>query len=168
METTVNTNPDKQELRKFGLVFAGMFILIFGLLLPWIWDKPSPTWPWIVAAVFVATALLVPMALGPVYRLWMKIGHVLCRTATAPTRQGHAQAAPGCIGHNLSYSKRATASRSHGETVLMLDLLIDLWGFLKVRKKFWLAPIILVLVLLGALIVLSQGSAVAPFIYTLF
>ncbi len=50
----------------------------------------------------------------------------------------------------------------------MLDLLIDLWGFLKVRKKFWMAPIILVLVLLGALIVLSQGSAVAPFIYTLF
>jgi len=50
----------------------------------------------------------------------------------------------------------------------MLDLLKDLWGFLKVRKKFWLAPIILVLILLGALIVLSQGSAVAPFIYTLF
>ena len=50
----------------------------------------------------------------------------------------------------------------------MLDLLKDLWAFLKVRKKFWLAPIILVLVLLGGLIVLSQGSAVAPFIYTLF
>ena len=50
----------------------------------------------------------------------------------------------------------------------MLDLLKDLWSFLKVRKKFWLAPIILVLLLLGALIVLSQGSAVAPFIYTLF
>jgi hypothetical protein len=50
----------------------------------------------------------------------------------------------------------------------MLDLLKDLWDFLKVRKKFWLAPIILVLVLLGGLIVLSQGSAVAPFIYTLF
>jgi len=50
----------------------------------------------------------------------------------------------------------------------MLDLLIDLWEFLKVRKKFWLAPIILVLLLLGALIVLTQGSAVAPFIYTLF
>ncbi|MDX2457245.1 MAG: SxtJ family membrane protein [Gammaproteobacteria bacterium] len=77
METTVNTYPDKQELRKFGLVFAGMFILIFGLLLPWIWDKSSPMWPWIVAAVFVVTALLVPMVLGPVYQLWMKIGHVL-------------------------------------------------------------------------------------------
>ena len=50
----------------------------------------------------------------------------------------------------------------------MLDLLKDLWDFLKIRKKFWLAPIILVLVLLGGLIVLSQGSAVAPFIYTLF
>ena len=50
----------------------------------------------------------------------------------------------------------------------MLDLLKDLWAFMKVRKKFWLAPIILVLLLLGALIVLSQGSAVAPFIYTLF
>ncbi len=50
----------------------------------------------------------------------------------------------------------------------MLDLLIDLWGFMKARKKFWLAPIIVMLLLLGALIVLSQGSAVAPFIYTLF
>lgn len=50
----------------------------------------------------------------------------------------------------------------------MFDFLIDLWGFMKVRKKFWLAPIILVMMLLGALIVLSQGSAVAPFIYTLF
>lgn len=50
----------------------------------------------------------------------------------------------------------------------MLDLLKDLWSFMRVRKKFWLAPIILVLLLLGALIVFAQGSAVAPFIYTLF
>ncbi|MCB1870674.1 MAG: hypothetical protein KDI49_01415 [Gammaproteobacteria bacterium] len=50
----------------------------------------------------------------------------------------------------------------------MLDLLKDLWGFMKERKKFWLAPFILVLVLLGTLIVLAQGSAIAPFIYTLF
>ena len=50
----------------------------------------------------------------------------------------------------------------------MFEFLKDLWGFMKVRKKFWLAPIILVMLLLGALIVLSQGSAVAPFIYTLF
>ena len=50
----------------------------------------------------------------------------------------------------------------------MIDLLVDLWGFLKERKKFWLAPIIIVMLLLGALLVLTQGSAVAPFIYTLF
>jgi len=50
----------------------------------------------------------------------------------------------------------------------MLELLKDLWEFMRVRKKFWLAPIIFTLLLLGALIVLSQGSAVAPFIYTLF
>ena len=50
----------------------------------------------------------------------------------------------------------------------MMDLLADLWDFMKVRKKFWMAPIIIVLLLLGALIVLTQGSAVAPFIYTLF
>ena len=50
----------------------------------------------------------------------------------------------------------------------MVDFLRDLWGFMRERKKFWLAPLVLVMVLLGALIVLSQGSAVAPFIYTLF
>jgi hypothetical protein len=50
----------------------------------------------------------------------------------------------------------------------MIDFMTDLWGFMKERKKFWMAPIIAVMLLLGALIVLSQGSAVAPFIYTLF
>ncbi len=50
----------------------------------------------------------------------------------------------------------------------MFDLLADLWGFMKARKKFWLGPIIAVLLLLGVLIVFAQGSAVAPFIYTLF
>jgi hypothetical protein len=50
----------------------------------------------------------------------------------------------------------------------MLDFLKDLWGFMRTRKKFWLAPIVIVLLLLGVLIVLGQGSAVAPFIYTLF
>lgn len=50
----------------------------------------------------------------------------------------------------------------------MLELLADLWAFMKARKKFWLAPLIVVLLALGALIVLTQGSAIAPFIYTLF
>ena len=50
----------------------------------------------------------------------------------------------------------------------MIDLIKDLWDFMRVRKKFWLAPIIIVLLFLGALIVFAQGSAVAPFIYTIF
>ncbi len=50
----------------------------------------------------------------------------------------------------------------------MLDLLKDLFGFMGARKKFWLLPLIVVLLVMGALLVLSQGSAVAPFIYTLF
>lgn len=50
----------------------------------------------------------------------------------------------------------------------MLEFALELWAFMKERKKFWLLPIILVLTLLGGLIVLTQGSAVAPFIYTLF
>lgn len=44
----------------------------------------------------------------------------------------------------------------------------EMWSFLKVRKKFWLLPILLIFALFGALFVLAQGSAVAPFIYTLF
>jgi hypothetical protein len=50
----------------------------------------------------------------------------------------------------------------------MFDLIKDLWGFMRERKKFWLGPIIAVMILLGGLIVLAQGSAIAPFIYTLF
>ena len=49
-----------------------------------------------------------------------------------------------------------------------MDFLKDLWGFLKVRKKFWLMPIIIVLLLIGSLIVFTSGSAVAPFIYAIF
>jgi len=49
-----------------------------------------------------------------------------------------------------------------------LSIIREFWNFLKVRKKWWLAPIIIFLILLGALIVLTEGSAIAPLIYTLF
>jgi hypothetical protein len=49
-----------------------------------------------------------------------------------------------------------------------MDLFKDLWNFLRERKKFWLAPIIFILLLIGSLIVFAGGSAIAPFIYTLF
>ena len=50
----------------------------------------------------------------------------------------------------------------------MLELLNDLWLFMRIRKKIWLAPIIIILLLLGALLVAMEGSAITPFIYTLF
>tara|TARA_B100000787_G_C15947897_1_gene187792 strand:+ start:120 stop:269 length:150 start_codon:yes stop_codon:yes gene_type:complete len=49
-----------------------------------------------------------------------------------------------------------------------MDFIEEFWQFLKIRKKYWLFPTIIILVLLGGLIVVSQGSAIAPFIYTIF
>jgi len=77
MTASTTATPDRQELRKFGFVFATGLVLIFGLFFPWVLEKPSPYWPWIVAAVFAGSALILPQTLKPVFLLWMKIGHVL-------------------------------------------------------------------------------------------
>ena len=50
----------------------------------------------------------------------------------------------------------------------MVDFFKEFWSFLKVRKKYWLIPLLIALVLFGGLVILSQGSALAPFIYTVF
>jgi hypothetical protein len=55
-----------------------------------------------------------------------------------------------------------------GSRSFTMNFFKDLWGFLKVRKKFWLLPIILTLLFFGALMVFASGSAIAPFIYTIF
>ena len=59
-------------------------------------------------------------------------------------------------------------ARSSGGFLDRLSIFRELWAFMKVRKKWWLGPIILMLLLLGLLVVFTQGSALAPFIYTLF
>jgi len=64
--------------------------------------------------------------------------------------------------------RRTWKDRSDHHNKTFMELLKDLWDYLKVRKKFWLLPLILILLLLGFLIVFTGGSAVAPFIYTLF
>ena len=51
---------------------------------------------------------------------------------------------------------------------VFFELINDIWDFLKVRKKYWLAPLIITILLMGALIIFTQGSVVAPLIYTLF
>ena len=53
-------------------------------------------------------------------------------------------------------------------TILIMSFIKEFWEFIRIRKKYWLLPIIIVLVLFGGLIILSQGSAIAPFIYTIF
>ena len=64
--------------------------------------------------------------------------------------------------------KKSEINRYNEETILNMSFLKEFWEFLKVRKKYWLFPILLVLLIFGGLIILSQGSAVAPFIYTFF
>ncbi len=76
--------------------------------------------------------------------------------------------APVGRGIYLSRAKPCRGARIYDETLLMLGLLKDLSGFMRERKKFWLAPLIVVSLLLGALIVFAPGSAVALFIYALF
>jgi len=69
--------PDTRELRRFGFVFAGGLVLFFGLLLPWLFEKPWPLWPWLGAGLFTAAGLLVPGMLRPVYFVWMQLGQAL-------------------------------------------------------------------------------------------
>jgi hypothetical protein len=68
---------DRAGLRKFGLTTGGIVAALFGLLLPWIFDRSLPLWPWIVCGILAALAVAAPTALGPIYRGWMKIGNVL-------------------------------------------------------------------------------------------
>lgn len=69
--------PDRRALRSFGLMSGGIVAVLFGLLLPWLFSHAIPRWPWIVAGVLGAGGLLVPMALAPVYRVWMAFGMVM-------------------------------------------------------------------------------------------
>ena len=63
---------------------------------------------------------------------------------------------------------RAPSSPTNCPSLGKVTILREFWSFLRVRKKYWLAPIVVILVLLSLLIVLTQGSALAPFIYSIF
>ena len=71
------THFSPKELRDFGLIMAGMLIIMFGFVLPWIFSYSTPYWPFIAAIVFAVVALLRPVLLGPVNRVWLKISDVL-------------------------------------------------------------------------------------------
>ncbi|MBT8099844.1 MAG: sxtJ [Gammaproteobacteria bacterium] len=73
---------DRKGLREFGLVTGGMLVLIFGLLLPWLFDASFPVWPWVVLGVLAAIALAIPEALRPVYYWWMRLALLLSKITT--------------------------------------------------------------------------------------
>lgn len=75
--TLSSESPNARELRQFGWMFAGAIALVFGLVIPWLWNMAWPRWPWLLAAVFAVWATLRPTGLRIVYRVWMKLAHVL-------------------------------------------------------------------------------------------
>ena len=66
-----------RELRRFGLVLAAALVVVFALLVPWLFGRSWPRWPFAVAIALIALALAYPRALAPLHRGWMKAGHVL-------------------------------------------------------------------------------------------
>ena len=71
---SINKQPDVRELRSFGFITGGLTPVVFGLLLPWLFEHNFPKWPWIVGGFLIAWALVLPMSLKPIYRVWMTIG----------------------------------------------------------------------------------------------
>lgn len=68
---------DRKGLREFGLVTGGIVAVLFGLVLPWLFNFNYPQWPWWVGGVLIAWALLLPDTLNPVYKVWMRIGQAI-------------------------------------------------------------------------------------------
>ena len=66
-----------KEYRKFGLTTGLIIALLFGLLLPWLFDHSLPRWPWIVSAVLIVWGLVLPNSLSIIYGPWMKFGHII-------------------------------------------------------------------------------------------
>jgi hypothetical protein len=84
MSTTLHAIPelDRKGLRDFGLLTGGIFAALFGVLFPWLFERSWPLWPWIVLAVLGGVGLIAPLALKPIYALWMRLGLLLNRITT--------------------------------------------------------------------------------------
>ena len=73
---------DRQGLRDFGLVTGGVVVVLFGLFFPWLLERAWPLWPWIVFFVLGTFGLALPLALKPVYRIWMRFGLLASKVTT--------------------------------------------------------------------------------------
>jgi hypothetical protein len=73
---------DARGLRQFALSTGGIVAVLFGLILPWLFDAGLPSWPWVLAAILAAWGIAAPKSLGPVYRGWMRFGLAISRVTT--------------------------------------------------------------------------------------
>jgi hypothetical protein len=73
---------DAKGLRDFGLTTGGIVAVLFGLFFPWLLERPTPAWPWVIAGVLALWGLSAPTSLRPVYRGWMKFGLLLSKVTT--------------------------------------------------------------------------------------
>ena len=74
--------PSGRELREFGFVMAGAFSGLFGVFFPWVLERSYPLWPWIIALVFLIFGLGAPGRLRLVYKMWMRMGHMIGKVMT--------------------------------------------------------------------------------------
>jgi Saxitoxin biosynthesis operon protein SxtJ len=73
---------DRKGLRDFGLVTGAIVAVLFGLFFPWLLERPWPRWPWVLFGVLGGLGLVAPLALRPVYHVWMRFGLLLSRVTT--------------------------------------------------------------------------------------
>ena len=143
--------------KSFGLLFFVVFLII-GL---WpLKNGENLNFYFITASViFLILGLINSKLLSPLNKSWIKLGEIL-GIIIAPIVMA--------LVYFVVLTPISIIVRIFGKDLLGLKFLKEFWEFLRERKKYWLLPIIIVLALFGILIVLSQGSAVAPFIYTIF
>jgi len=84
MNTAKHQIPElnRKGLREFAFVTGGVIAGLFGLFLPWLFELNFPTWPWVLAAILFAVGLVSPMALRPVYKVWMRFGLIMSKFTT--------------------------------------------------------------------------------------
>jgi hypothetical protein len=79
---------DRKGLREFGLVTGSIVAVLFGLFFPWLLERPmalwplQPLWPWVIFGVLGGLGLIVPMALNPIYKIWMRFGLIMSKIMT--------------------------------------------------------------------------------------
>ena len=73
---------DAKGLRNFGLTTGIIFAVLFGLILPWLFERSFPGWPWVCFAILTLWALIAPSTLGLVYQVWIRLGRLISRVTT--------------------------------------------------------------------------------------